>query len=65
MNVLIVFVHPEPRSMRNLETETSIAFRKQNFGDYRIPEMELQEGLERPGEVSFAMHIRKGGDRIR
>jgi len=48
--------------MRNLETETPIAYRKQNFGDYRIPEMELREGLERPGEVSFAMHVRKHGD---
>jgi len=48
--------------MRNLETETPIAYRKQNFGDYRTPEMELREGLERPGEVGFGMHVRKGGD---
>ncbi|HPU16353.1 MAG TPA: NAD(P)H-dependent oxidoreductase [Polymorphobacter sp.] len=45
--------------LRTLETEAPIAYRKQNFGDYRIPQMQLREGLEAPGDVGFALHIRK------
>ena len=45
--------------MRNLETEAPIPYRKQNFGDYRIPQMELHDGLEAAGDVGFALHIRK------
>lgn len=45
--------------MRTLATDAPIAYRKQNFGDYRIPEMQLREGLESPGDVGFALHIRK------
>ena len=45
--------------MRTLETETPIAYRKQNFGDYQIPEMVLRDGLEAPGETGFALHIVK------
>ena len=45
--------------MRHLATEAPIAYRKQNFGDYRIPQMELHEGLETPGDVGFALHVRK------
>lgn len=46
--------------MLTLETATPIAYRKQNSDDYRIPEMVLHEGLEAPGDVGFALHIRKG-----
>jgi len=45
--------------MTMVATEPPIAYRKQNFGDYRIPEMELIEGLERPGDTGFALHIRR------
>ncbi len=45
--------------MRTLETDAPIAYRKQNFGDYRIPEMVLREGLEAPGDAGFAIHVRR------
>lgn len=47
------------KRMRKIDDEAPIAYRKQNFGDYRIPEMELREGLETPGETGFSLHIRK------
>lgn len=45
--------------MTMIAIEPPIAYRKQNFGDYRIPEMELLEGLERAGDTGFALHIRR------
>lgn len=45
--------------MRGLETETPIAYRKQNFCDYRIPAMELRGEPEAPSDVGFVLHIRK------
>ena len=45
--------------MRGLETEAPIPYRKQNFGDYHIPTMELREGMETPGQTGFALHSRK------
>jgi NAD(P)H dehydrogenase (quinone) len=50
--------------MQSLATEKPIAYRKQNFGDYRIPEMELKDGLEQPGEVGFAMHVQRDDNQI-
>lgn len=45
--------------MRGLESEAPIAYRKQNFGDYQIPEMILRDGLESPGDTGFALHVYK------
>lgn len=45
--------------IRHIEAEVPIAYRKQNFGEYRIPQMELHDGLEEPDEVGFALHIGK------
>lgn len=45
--------------LRGLESEAPIAYRKQNFGDYQMPEMVLRDGLEAPGDTGFALHIRK------
>jgi NAD(P)H dehydrogenase (quinone) len=39
-----------------LATTAPIAFRKQNAGDYRIPELTLREELA-PGASSFGMHV--------
>ncbi|CUB03841.1 Flavodoxin-like fold [Marinomonas fungiae] len=35
-----------------------IPFRKQNFGDYSIPDMQLKSGLETSGTAGFAIHKR-------
>lgn len=43
----------------NIDTIKPIAYRKQNFGDYIYPSLELKEGLEQPNETGFAMHIAK------
>lgn len=45
--------------MKILATEAPIPYRKQNFGDYRIPQMELHDGLEQPGDTSFTLHLRR------
>lgn len=42
-----------------LDTSEPIAFRKQNFGDYTMPGLELKPGLEVPGETGFAIHTKK------
>jgi NAD(P)H dehydrogenase (quinone) len=39
-----------------LATAAPIAFRKQNFGDYLIPSMELHPEVA-PGQAGFAAHI--------
>ncbi|MBN9044469.1 MAG: NAD(P)H-dependent oxidoreductase [Rhizobiales bacterium] len=44
--------------MRTLETTPPIPYRQQNGGDYRIPTMELRQGLERPGAQGFGLHVR-------
>lgn len=47
--------------MRTLETTTPIAYRRQNGGDYRIPSMELREGLG-AGVSGFGLHISENGE---
>ena len=41
----------------DIETTEPIAFRKQNFGDYEMSSLRLREGLEQPGQSSFALHV--------
>ncbi|MBK1611986.1 NAD(P)H dehydrogenase [Rubrivivax gelatinosus] len=41
-----------------LWTSEPIAFRRQNFGDYRIPELELRPELA-PGESGLGIHVRR------
>jgi NAD(P)H dehydrogenase (quinone) len=41
-----------------LESTESIAFRRQNFGDYEIPSLHLKEGLEPAGRTGFGLHVR-------
>ncbi|MBZ8138883.1 NAD(P)H dehydrogenase [Rubrivivax gelatinosus] len=41
-----------------LWTTEPIAFRRQNFGDYRIPELELRPELA-PGESGLGIHVRR------
>ena len=43
--------------MREFFTVAPLAYRRQNGGDYSIPQCELHEGLERPGVSGFALHI--------
>ncbi|GBQ22251.1 NADH/NADPH dehydrogenase [Gluconacetobacter sacchari DSM 12717] len=43
--------------MKTLETTTPIPYRKQNFGDYQIPTMELLPGLTPPGARGFEVHL--------
>ncbi len=45
--------------MLTLDTTEPIAYRKQNFGDYTMPALELKPGLEEPGETGFAIHTKK------
>ncbi|MFB8004039.1 NAD(P)H-dependent oxidoreductase [Nocardia sp. NPDC056000] len=41
-----------------LESTEPIAFRRQNFGDYEIPSLQLKQGLERAGRAGFGLHVR-------
>jgi NAD(P)H dehydrogenase (quinone) len=43
--------------MRMLATTPPIAYRRQNGGDYLIPECELREGLGDPATTGFALHV--------
>ncbi|MBS4076531.1 flavodoxin family protein, partial [Ameyamaea chiangmaiensis] len=43
--------------MKSLETIAPIPYRKQNYGDYQIPTMELLPGLVPPGAQGFAVHL--------
>lgn len=43
----------------NIDTVEPIAFRRQNFGDYEIPSLQLKEGLEQLNETGFDIHIKK------
>lgn len=45
--------------MRTLETAAPIPYRQQNGGDYLIPSMQLQAGLEPVGASGFALHLRR------
>ncbi|MFT8797890.1 NAD(P)H-dependent oxidoreductase [Zymomonas mobilis] len=42
--------------IKTIESTAPIPYRKQNNGDYIIPEMELKAGLERPNATGFALH---------
>ena len=44
--------------LRTLESTEPIAFRRQNFGDYEIPSLQLAEGLEPAGRTGFGLHVR-------
>ncbi|KUL58475.1 NAD(P)H-dependent oxidoreductase [Streptomyces sp. NRRL S-1521] len=41
-----------------LESTEPIAFRRQNFGDYEIPSLHLEEGREPAGRTGFGLHVR-------
>ncbi|MFB6723294.1 NAD(P)H-dependent oxidoreductase [Kribbella sp. NPDC056345] len=41
-----------------LESTEPIAFRRQNFGDYEIPSLQLKDGLEPAGRTGFGLHMR-------
>ncbi|MBF6344755.1 NAD(P)H-dependent oxidoreductase [Nocardia cyriacigeorgica] len=41
-----------------LESTEPIPFRRQNFGDYRLPSLELKPGLEPAGRTGFGLHVR-------
>jgi NAD(P)H dehydrogenase (quinone) len=43
--------------MSTLATTPPIAYRRQNGGDYLIPDMRLRSGLEDPGVSGFALHV--------
>ncbi|TWB47707.1 NAD(P)H dehydrogenase (quinone) [Bradyrhizobium sacchari] len=43
--------------MSTLATTPPIAYRRQNGGDYLIPDMQLRSGLEDPGVSGFALHV--------
>ncbi|WP_415951701.1 NAD(P)H-dependent oxidoreductase [Streptomyces sp. KLOTTS4A1] len=40
-----------------LETTEPIPYRRQNFGDYDIPSLQLKEGLEPAGRSGFGLHV--------
>lgn len=42
--------------MRTIETIPPIPYRRQNFGDYVIPTMQLRPELEAPGTTGFSIH---------
>ncbi len=41
-----------------LDSTEPIAFRRQNFGDYELPSLQLKEGLEPTGRTGFGLHVR-------
>ncbi|CCK69577.1 NAD(P)H-dependent oxidoreductase KNAG_0C04760 [Huiozyma naganishii CBS 8797] len=43
------------QKLDTIETANPIPYRKQNFGDYEIPSLELKAGLEKPGQLGFAL----------
>jgi NAD(P)H dehydrogenase (quinone) len=43
-----------------LESTEPIPFRRQNFGDYEIPSLQLKEGLEPLGAKGFGLHVSSG-----
>ncbi len=40
-----------------LWTQSPIAYRRQNHGDYEIPALTLRPGLEAPGRSGFGLHV--------
>jgi len=40
-----------------LDSTEPIAYRRQNFGDYEIPSLQLREGLEPAGRTGFGLHV--------
>ncbi|EIE23280.1 flavo protein [Coccomyxa subellipsoidea C-169] len=42
-----------------LDTTEPIPYRKQNYGDYTIPDLQLQPGLEQEGDTGFDIHIKR------
>jgi NAD(P)H dehydrogenase (quinone) len=44
-------------AVKNFWDAEPIPFRKQNFGDYSIPDMQLNPGLEAKGTTGFSIHI--------
>ncbi|MCX5264770.1 NAD(P)H-dependent oxidoreductase [Streptomyces sp. NBC_00199] len=46
------------RRLLTLESTEPIAYRRQNFGDYDIPSLQLREGLEPAGRTGFGLHVR-------
>ena len=48
------------KRLDGLFTDAPIAFRKQNYGDYSIPALELRPELA-VGDIGFSMHVAKGG----
>lgn len=53
------FVSELRERLRTAETTTPIPYRQQNYGDYAVPAMTLNPGLERPGSVGFSLHLKK------
>lgn len=47
--------------MRTLSTIPPIPYRRQNFGDYLIPSMQLRPELGDPGATGFALHLDGAG----
>ncbi|TLF73508.1 NAD(P)H-dependent oxidoreductase [Nocardia cyriacigeorgica] len=41
-----------------LESTEPIPFRRQNFGDYELPSLQLKPGLEPAGRTGFGLHVR-------
>lgn len=44
------------KRLNGLFTETPIPYRRQNFGDYHIPQLTLKDGLEIGGSGGFSLH---------
>ena len=44
--------------LRTLDSAEPIAFRRQNFGDYEIPSLQLKRGVEPHGHTGFRLHVR-------
>lgn len=47
--------------MRTIATTTPLPYRKQNGGDYLIPQCELRPELGRAGETGFSLHLGSAG----
>ncbi|WP_336082535.1 NAD(P)H-dependent oxidoreductase [Nocardia sp. SSK8] len=44
--------------LRTVDSTAPIPFRRQNFGDYAIPSLQLKPGLEPEGRTGFGLHVR-------
>lgn len=45
--------------MKSITTASPIPYRRQNGGDYTMPTLQLKPGLEKGGNVGFALHRRE------